>query len=144
VAGAHAILSPSGFKALMLCPAKPAMERGLPDSSSEYADEGTAAHFLASWCLENDERAADRLGNFIGVDAEGACWSDVGASSKAHLFEVTVEMAEAVQVYIDTVRTTKATANCSSSRPCPSGTSPARKVPRAQATPSSCATTRSS
>jgi hypothetical protein len=104
VAGAHAILSPSGFKALMLCPAKPAMERGLPDSSSEYADEGTAAHFLASWCLENDERAADRLGNFIGVDAEGACWSDVGASSKAHLFEVTVEMAEAVQVYIDTVR----------------------------------------
>jgi hypothetical protein len=104
VAGAHAILSPSGFKALMLCPAKPAMERGLSDSSSEYADEGTAAHFLASWCLENDERAADRLGNFIGVDAEGACWSDVGASSKAHLFEVTVEMAEAVQVYINTVK----------------------------------------
>jgi hypothetical protein len=29
--GKHAIFSPSGFKALMLCPAKPAMERGLPD-----------------------------------------------------------------------------------------------------------------
>jgi hypothetical protein len=50
--GKHAIFSPSGFKALMLCPAKPAMERGLPDASSDYADEGTAAHFLASYCLE--------------------------------------------------------------------------------------------
>jgi hypothetical protein len=50
--GKHAIFSPSGFKALMLCPAKPAMERGLPDASSDYADEGTAAHFLAAYCLE--------------------------------------------------------------------------------------------
>ena len=35
----------------MLCPAKPAMERGLPDKSSEYADEGTAAHELAARAL---------------------------------------------------------------------------------------------
>ena len=41
--GKHAILSPSGFKALMLCPAKPAMDRGIPERSSDYADEGTAA-----------------------------------------------------------------------------------------------------
>jgi len=52
---AHAILSPSGFKALMLCPAKPAMERGLPDKSSSHADEGTLAHEYAAQYLTDGE-----------------------------------------------------------------------------------------
>lgn len=41
---AHSEYSASGFEAAMLCPGKRVMERGLPDSSSKYADEGTAAH----------------------------------------------------------------------------------------------------
>lgn len=86
----HAIYSPSGFKALMLCPAKPAMERGLPDESSEYADEGTAAHELAATALTHGKNAADYIGQ--GIQVGDVAWY------------VTEEMAEAVQVYLNTVR----------------------------------------
>lgn len=97
----HALLSPSGFKALMLCPAKPAMERGRPDDASEYADEGTAAHFLGAWCLERGEQAPLYLGRLIHVTPEGASWD---GSDGARSFAVTEEFAEHVQTYVDTVR----------------------------------------
>lgn len=103
----HAILSPSSFKALMLCPAKPAMERGRPDRSSEYADEGTAAHFLASWCLLQDrDNAHDLIGDTIVVDTEGEAYffDPDNRSEGDRLFEVTHEMVDAVQTYLDTVR----------------------------------------
>lgn len=48
---AHALLSPSGMPAAIRCPAKVHRERGLPDQSSSFADEGTAAHFLMERCL---------------------------------------------------------------------------------------------
>ena len=47
----HALLSPSGMPAAIRCLAKPHRERGLPDQSSSFADEGTAAHFLMEQCL---------------------------------------------------------------------------------------------
>lgn len=49
--GVHALLSPSGMPAAIRCLAKPHRERGLPDRSSSFADEGTAAHFLMEQCL---------------------------------------------------------------------------------------------
>lgn len=102
----HALLSPSGFKALMLCPGKPAMERGLPDDASEYADEGTAAHFLGSECLRGGMEI--QLGDVIAVHAEGECdWLD-GMPKNIHpesrYFTVDAEFAEHVQTYIDLVR----------------------------------------
>jgi len=103
----HAILSPSGFKALMLCPAKPAMERGRAQRSSDYADEGTAAHFLASWCLLQDrDKAHDLIGDTIVVDTEGEAYffDPDNRNEGDRLFEVTHEMADAVQTYLDTVR----------------------------------------
>jgi hypothetical protein len=103
--GKHALLSPSGFKALMLCPAKPAMERGLPDASSDYADEGTAAHFLASYCLELGAEALDYVGHDIFVSTEGADTTfDPLPLNSCRVFHVDADMAEAVQVYVDTVR----------------------------------------
>jgi hypothetical protein len=103
--GKHAIFSPSGFKALMLCPAKPAMERGLPDDSSAYADEGTAAHFLASYCLELNGDATDYVGHRIGVDDEaGPYFHESDAEPYNRTFIVDPDMADAVQVYIDTVK----------------------------------------
>lgn len=86
----HALLSPSGFKALMLCPAKPAMERGLPDDSSEYADEGTAAHEIGAKCLAYDRNAVDYLGQTVQVGER--------------IFTVDQDFADAVQVYVDLVR----------------------------------------
>lgn len=40
----HAFLSASGAPYWMLCEAKPWREKGLPDKSSSYAEEGTKAH----------------------------------------------------------------------------------------------------
>lgn len=96
----HAVLSPSGFKALMLCPGKPAMEMDLPDSSSKYADEGTAAHFLAAWCLTQERAPTEFLGRGITVNGE-ATWAR--EKRDANTFEVTEEMTESVQTYIDTI-----------------------------------------
>lgn len=65
---AHALLSPSGMPAAIRCLAKPHRERGLPDQSSSFADEGTAAHFLLEQCLENQVEAKHYIGNSIKVE----------------------------------------------------------------------------
>lgn len=43
----HALLSPSGGKRWLTCTPSAKLESMLPDSTSEYADEGTAAHALS-------------------------------------------------------------------------------------------------
>jgi hypothetical protein len=49
---AHSLFSASGSDAWGgPCPGKPAMEKGRK-TTSEYADEGTAAHELLKWCAE--------------------------------------------------------------------------------------------
>lgn len=65
---AHALLSPSGMPAAIRCLAKPHRERGLPDQSSSFADEGTAAHFLMEQCLLENKDAKDFQGLRIQVN----------------------------------------------------------------------------
>ena len=86
---AHAFLSASGAPAWLLCNLKPWLEKDLPDSSSAAADEGTAAHELAAWCLLNGRPAIARLGDMIQVGDD--------------FWEVTEEMAGHVQAYVDNV-----------------------------------------
>lgn len=74
----------------MLCPGKRVMEKGKPDSSSKYADEGTAAHTLLGWCIDNDRPALAYLGRRIPVGLK--------------TWEVTQEMAGAVQTAVDAIR----------------------------------------
>ena len=64
---AHAMLSPSGMPAAIRCLAKPRRERGIPDQSSSFADEGTAAHFLLEQCLLKNVEAAHFHGTRILV-----------------------------------------------------------------------------
>lgn len=59
MAGQHAILSPSGASKWMACPASLFQSKGLPDKTSEYAEEGTLAHTLAEYCLTNEVSAAE-------------------------------------------------------------------------------------
>ena len=86
----HAVLSPSGAHRWMRCPGSAVLEAALPDTSSVYADEGTAAHQLASLCLVQHEQAADHIGLKIRVGKNE--------------FVVDKEMAGHVQGFVDRVR----------------------------------------
>lgn len=82
-ARAHAVLSASGTKRWWNCPGSVRATKGMDGTSSQWADLGTAAHELANACL--DERLPAY--HFIGSLFNG--------------MEVTEEIADAVQVYID-------------------------------------------
>ena len=51
--GEHALLSASSAHRWLTCPGSVAMEKGLPETTSEYAEEGTKAHGLAAMMLSN-------------------------------------------------------------------------------------------
>ncbi|AQW29104.1 DUF2800 domain-containing protein [Ralstonia syzygii subsp. celebesensis] len=104
---AHAKFSPSSAHRWMACPGSLVLEAGVPDESSDFADEGTAAHFLASESLEQGVDAAHFLGRTILVAREGgADWLSEGwvPGNGAKPFVVDGEMAGHVQTYLDTVR----------------------------------------
>lgn len=63
----HAKLSPSGAHRWMACPGSVVLESNLPDSSSVYANEGSAAHLLASWALRDKMDPSNYLGEKIRV-----------------------------------------------------------------------------
>lgn len=113
---AHSALGASSAYRWMACPGSVRESVGMPNESSEFAMEGTAAHFLASTCLHGLNKAAQTAGEFTGrsivvLRRGGELWGDdehgsqvdigLGASEVAGVFEVTDEMAEAVQVYLD-------------------------------------------
>lgn len=86
----HAQLSPSSAHRWLHCPGSVALEAECPDDSSDFADEGTAAHELAAMSLTNGQDASAFLGRVIEVNGKG--------------WEVTAEMVEHVQKYLDYVR----------------------------------------
>lgn len=85
----HAKLSPSSAYRWMECPGSIRLCEGIPSYESPYAAEGTAAHALAEQCLNTGKNAQD----FMGGTIEG--------------YEVTQDMADAVQEYVDLIREEK-------------------------------------
>lgn len=83
----HAVLSPSGASRWMACPGSVALTRDLPDTSSAYADEGTAAHELSALCLTDGGTAKGYVGRILYKD-----------------FAVDEEMADNAQKYVDYVQ----------------------------------------
>ncbi|MCA8267428.1 DUF2800 domain-containing protein [Burkholderia vietnamiensis] len=102
----HALLSPSSAYTWIECAASTAAQIGQPDESSEYADEGTAAHELAKWCLESVLDAESFLGTVIPVGTVTRRDEESGEviTEPRRTFEVDEEMAAYVQLYVDGVR----------------------------------------
>lgn len=95
---AHSYWSASKFESIMLCPGKIVLEDGAPDSTNAYAAEGTAAHQVLTWALQEDRPASAYIGRQIHLDASGKICEPADA---AYTFEVDEEMAGHVQVCID-------------------------------------------
>lgn len=103
----HAKLSPSGASRWMRCSGSLGMSRDYVDESSEYADEGTAAHYLGQVCLEAGIDTAAFLRQWVRVSPDGECelLEEPIPMDTFRTFEVTEEFAGFVQVYVDAVRT---------------------------------------
>ena len=86
----HARLSPSSAHRWMACPGSVFLEMDKLDTSSEFADEGTAAHTLASMCLTE------------GTDADAYLGRVIPAGQRE--FEVDTDMVGHVQTYVDAIR----------------------------------------
>lgn len=91
----HAVLSASSAHRWLKCPGSVRLSIGVVSPPSEYAEEGTAAHQLAEWCLTEGCDTKAKIGKTIRRCA---------ATGK--MLAVTAEMADHVQVYVDNVRAT--------------------------------------
>lgn len=85
----HSSWSASGFEQRMLCPGSHVLQRDAERTSTVYSAEGTAAHLLLTWALEQGVSASAYLGRIIEADG--------------FEFEVDEDMARHVQVTIDYV-----------------------------------------
>lgn len=97
---AHSYWSASKFESLMLCPGKIVLEDGAPDNTNAYAAEGTAAHQVLTWALQEERPAAAYIGRQIHLNAAGKPCEPADA---VYTYAVDDEMAEHVQVCIDYV-----------------------------------------
>lgn len=86
----HANLSPSSAVRWLNCPGSVALDGAMPDKSSKFADEGTAAHELAERALTSGQPTAYFLGVYMDTDSGP--------------IQVDDAMAEQVQKYVDYVR----------------------------------------
>ena len=67
---AHSVLGASSADRWTRCPASVNLTKDLPDSTSDFAQDGTEAHELIDYCLKNSVRSAAD-----GLKASGQVWT---------------------------------------------------------------------
>lgn len=90
----HSRFGASSAHRWTVCTGSIQAQAGLPNESSEYAAEGTALHAVASHCLESEQDAAEWIDRVFKYEDHG----------EAKEIEIDEDQAEAVQVYLDTIR----------------------------------------
>lgn len=81
------------------------MSEGIPNKSSAFADEGTAAHELAEKCLRDGCDPIEWLGGHVDIKSGAVCGARPdGPPGQDGCFEITEEMVAAVDLYVETVR----------------------------------------
>jgi len=87
---AHAKLSASGSHRWLACPGSVIVEEGIPYTTSEFAEYGTAGHELAELCLSLGQPASKYTGTTFNQ-----------SKNYPEGFVADNEMCDAVQTYID-------------------------------------------
>lgn len=92
--GEHSLNGPSSFSRRIGCPGSARMEKDIPNHSSPFAAEGTAAHALGEFCLNNGEFDVQF---FEGRTVKGL----TGDNEVDPQYSVDGDMIDAVQTYVD-------------------------------------------
>ena len=82
----HAKYSPSAAHRWIKCTASLALHGDAPNTTSKFANEGTAAHELAALCLEKGQKPIEYVGRNLADNVE-----------------VTEDMAENIEKYVDDI-----------------------------------------
>lgn len=93
----HSVFSASGAERWSNCAGSLALSQGIKRRSSFAADEGTAGHELAEYCLANDAEPYDFIGVIYPVRGNGG-------EEITNEIEISLELAEAVSMYVAYVR----------------------------------------
>lgn len=107
MAGTHKILSPSKASMWSRCLGSLAMAKGMPDESSEYADEGTAYHYVSEQALNTGMDCSDWIGTAIVVTRDTVYELEdprMEVPKGARSFVVDADNAAYAQKYVDTIR----------------------------------------
>lgn len=98
---AHAKLSPSGAHRWMACPGSVTLEAPFPDTSSEFAAEGTLAHEVAAKCLDSGLDPAALIGKEFNVDGFNFVVDQSMADHVADYMKLVREYAEGGQLLVE-------------------------------------------
>ena len=89
----HALLAPSSAHRWIECPGSVVLSKDIPETTSEYAEEGTFAHAVAAHCLNNPD--FELSAGFV------LTYEDNGVEINRSVPE---DMVEPVLTYVNTVR----------------------------------------
>lgn len=91
----HSVFNACGASRWSNCPGSLVLSQGMPRYGNAAISAGTAGHMLGEECLTDDTDPLDFIGRVIPVIEGGKLFAEI---------EVTVDLATAVQFYVDYVR----------------------------------------